>query len=37
MIYCIRDVREIKEAIRIKEAEGNAYISEIEVSLRFHQ
>ena len=30
-LFC-RDVLELKEAIRIKEAEGDAYISEIEVS-----
>jgi len=27
-----RDVVELKEAIRIKEAEGDAYISDIEVN-----
>lgn len=32
MICFGRDVRELKEAVRIKEAEGDAYISEIEVS-----
>jgi len=30
-----RDVVELKEAIRIKEAEGDAYISDIEVNLPF--
>jgi len=30
-----RDVVELKEAIRIKEAEGDAYISDIEVNLFF--
>jgi hypothetical protein len=30
-----RDVVELKEAIRIKEAEGDAYISDIEVNLLF--
>jgi hypothetical protein len=32
VICFIRDVVELKEAIRIKEAEGDAYISDIEVS-----
>lgn len=31
VICSIRDVVELKEAIRIKEAEGDAYISDIEV------
>ena len=32
VICFIRDVVELKEAIRIKKAEGDAYISDIEVS-----
>jgi hypothetical protein len=32
MILFARDVLELNEAIKIKEAEGDAYISEIEVS-----
>jgi hypothetical protein len=30
-----RDIVELKEAIRIKEAEGDAYISDIEVTIFF--
>jgi hypothetical protein len=37
VICFIRDVVELKEAIRIKEAEGDAYISDIEVSFFFYQ
>lgn len=31
----VRDVVELKEAIKIKEAEGDAYISDIEVNIFF--
>lgn len=35
MVCFARDVLKLKEAIRIKEAEGDAYISDIEVSSFF--